>query len=182
MSEADLVIYGTLITLGILVLCLAIWGIRNARRAEIASRSITADWVRQWAGDNLQPGQAFVWGVWQKVLAAAQMDLHLHTDQDQPLMHIEFFTLPRSGVVERFSLAGITYDCVREGIITGRVLLRETQSQTVILSCEHKTLGARFFKGQENEALYSIKLPFLFKNYAKIMRGSQEISRLSYAD
>ncbi len=178
MKHADIIIYGTLLTVAVLVILIAWWGIRGARKLETIGRHLTVDKLRSVIGSDLQNGP-FMWGIWQKLLSAKNFHLLLHDAEGVLLTKIVFSHLPMDGVLQDFTLNGRRYECVNEGLLTGRSLLRDAQSGEIVLSCQHGMRYNTFYRAKSDDVLFRIKHGSVFKGYSVIIRGDDsEIGRL----
>ncbi|MGZ8227796.1 MAG: hypothetical protein ACXWT3_14360 [Methylococcaceae bacterium] len=153
MNLAGLIIYGMLVTLTILVILLARFGIRSARQAESVSRQLTVDVLHSIAGTRLQ-NKLFVWGIWEGQLSIKEMRLILHDAEGVLLTEIVFFHFPIDGVLQAFTLDGRRYECVNEGLLSGRSWLRDAQSGDIVLSCQHGVRYNTFYRAT-SEVNYS---------------------------
>lgn len=177
MKQADLVIYGTLLVLAVFVTLLSWYGIRSTQKAETAGPQWTVEELRKLAGSRL-PDDQFVWGVWQGLLSIEKLRLVVRDAKGAPLTEIVFFELPMDGVLQAFTLEDRRYECVNEGLVSGRSWLRDAQSGEIVLSCQHRALSNTFYRATSDEELFTMKHGSVFKGYSSLLRGNTEIGRL----
>lgn len=176
-SDADLVIYGTLLTVAVIVALMSWWAIREERRRETTDRHVTVDTVRRAADARLQGGP-LAWGIWQQLLSIRELRLRLHDDRGDPVTEITFFHVPLDGVRQAFALDGRRYACVNEGLLRGRSWLRDEASGEIVLSCRHRNWRTDFYRGTGDDLLFSIRHGTLFTPHSTLLRGDEEIGRL----
>ncbi len=176
-SYADLVIYGTLSTVAVIVALMSWWAIREERRREATDRHVTVDMVRRAAAARLQGGP-FAWGIWQQLLSFRELRLRLHDDRGDPMTEITFFHVPLDGVMQAFTLDGRRYACVNEGLLRGRSWLRDEASGEIVLSCWHGTWRTDFYRGTDDDLLFSIRHGSFFTPHSPLLREGEELGRL----
>ncbi|MGZ8227641.1 MAG: hypothetical protein ACXWT3_13545 [Methylococcaceae bacterium] len=177
MNRADLIIYGTLVTLTILVILLARFGIRSTQQADSVNRQLTVDVLHCLAGTRLQ-NKLFVWGIWEGQLSIKEMRLILHDAEGALLTEIVFFHFPIDGVLQAFTLDGCGYECVNKDLLSGRSWLRDAQSGEIVLSCQHGVRYNAFYRATSDDELFKVKHGSVFKGYSVIMRNNSENGRL----
>jgi hypothetical protein len=101
-TSADLILYGTLATLLVVVVLMSLWGIRSRAALEDEGLTLTAAGVQQRVGSQLL-GPGFVWGVWQKLLSSTELRLVLRDETDALVTEVAFFHVPLDGVRHRFT-------------------------------------------------------------------------------
>ena len=181
MTEADWVIYGTLITLTVVVTLMSRWALRNARASEATAKTWTAEQVQRLAAPLLLDGP-WIWGCWFGRAGISGLSLDLQTAQGQALCRIESPTLPRQGVRRHFELEGQRYECVSAGAFSSRSLLRVAGSGQVVLRGHHGLLRTRIERESGGEPVCELRLRSVFHRYSPLMRGEEEVGRLFIVD
>jgi hypothetical protein len=178
-TQTDFIIYGTLITVVIVIALIAWWGIRSAHEAEAAATSLTAEKLRTIARSRLLPGP-LSWGAWRDVNTVNQKRMEITDANDARITTVYFPPLPVSGVMEHFELDGKRYEIVNEGIVSGRVWLREAGTGDVVLSCTHHVGRITIYRGKTDIEVVRIHSPGLISEISKMMRGDEKIGHLFY--
>jgi hypothetical protein len=138
-EQADLIIYGTLVVLALLLGVLIWWGVRVRRLDDQKSRLLTVDEVRDLtAADRV--GDRFLWCVWQDRLSASAFKLHVRDETGAELTVATKYLVPLDGVRMRYTLQGQGRRCVRGKLLSNRSFLLPDDSATPLMACAHETL------------------------------------------
>jgi hypothetical protein len=177
LSEADAIIYSTLVGVVALVAWLSWVRISGARQAEVASGDVSLEAVRR-AVDRQLEGRELVYGVHQGRLSVKAQRMRIHDAEGGLLTEVVFHGVPLNGVLQSFTLDGREYRCVNEGLLSGRSLLCDVERNEVVLSCQHGTPRNSFFRARSDDELFQVQLGSVFKGYSTLKRNGQEAGRL----
>ena len=140
MQQADLIIYGTLIAVSVLVGALIWWGVCVRRQDDQESSSLTVEEVRDLtAADRVD--HRFLWCIWQDRLSASAFKLHVRDETGAELTVATKHLAPLDGVRMRYTLHGQGRRCVGEALLSTRSLLLPHDSATPLMACAHETLS-----------------------------------------
>lgn len=179
MTDADVVIYSTLIVLTIVVAALSWWGIRLSRQTEAESGALTIDKLRAAAGSKLLPGP-LLWGTWLGVNSIHDRRLILRDGAGSVVTEISYVAVPLAGVICSFEFEGTRYEYLGEGVVSGRMWLRDANTSDVVLSCQHAVRVRTIFRGKSDIEIARLHNPGLISEVGDLTLGYQKIGKLFY--
>lgn len=180
-TSADLILYGTLATLLVVVVLMSLWGIRSRAALEDEGLTLTAAGVRQRVGSQLL-GPGFVWGVWQKLLSSTELRLVLRDETDALVTEVAFFHVPLDGVRHRFTWDGREILGIGAGVRSGRSLLLDAASGAVLLSSDNGTFRVTVYRGDSDDAMFTIRRGFVGGKPTRIEENDKETGVLLSLD
>jgi hypothetical protein len=181
LTQADLVIFSTLLIVSVLVVMMAVWGIRSRAELEEEGLELNAAEVRKRLGGQLL-GPRFMWGVWQKLLSATELRLLLHDETGALVTEVTYFHIPLNGVLQSFTLDGRELQCVKAGVLSGRSVLRDAVTREVLLSCDSGTFRNTIYRGDSNEVVFTIKQGFVWGKSTTIVQNNKDAGLLLSLD
>lgn len=143
MSQQDLIIYGTLLTVSVLAGLIILWGINTRRKHDADSLELNAARVAELTrAERLD--DRFLWAIWQDRLSHTDFKLHVRDQSDNELTVVTLFHIPRGDVKTEYSLNGHRRQLVRESLMSNRTLLRDPATGRVLSACVHEMRQERF--------------------------------------
>ncbi|AMW03735.1 hypothetical protein GEMMAAP_00485 [Gemmatimonas phototrophica] len=177
MTATDTTVFGLLAFFAVLMALMAWWGIRLARRAERENAAATVHDVRAAAARHIS-GRDFAYVLLQGRLSAGTFTLNVHDANGALMTQATTHAVPMQGVLQTFTLDGRRYQCSTEGIMGRRVILREADTQQVVMSALHESLRVQFFRERSDDLLFEVKVGTVFAEYSTVLQQAQEIGRL----
>ena len=174
MTEADAVIFGTMICLAVVVALLSWYGIRINRQAEVEGGALTFDRLRTTVGPRVLPGP-LIWGVWFAANSFNGLRLELKDRRDKPVTAIWFSPVPQDGVIQHFELEGTRYECVSGNLGSGRMWLRNASTGEVVLSARYRTLDVLVYQGKTDRLRVHIHRSGLISELGELTCGPEKL-------
>ena len=179
MTDTDYIIYGSLIGILVFVGLLSWYGVKINKQTEAESSAVTFEKLRATVGSRVLPGP-LIWGSWYGVNAINQLRLEVKDRNNKVVTVIWFPAIPADGVLEHFELDGKRYERVNEGLMSGRVWLRDASTGEIVLSAEHSTFEARIYRGKTDQLLVHIHRKGFFSELGALTRGDEKLGHHFY--
>lgn len=175
--EADLIIYGTLIVVSILV-GLIIWmNVRFAKKQETQGDNITIDEVKRHYGRRLL-SQNFLWATWKGRFSVSSMQLFVKNEHGENIAIITYHHIPQGDVLRSIETDGQRYECVNAGLLSNKSFLRNASNSQIIMSCQHETFKQIYCEGETDEPKFVLHHTSVLKDHQPIKIRDHEAGKL----
>jgi hypothetical protein len=179
MTNTDYIIYGSIIGLLVFVGLLSWYGVKLNKQMETESSAVTFEKLRTTVGSRVLQGP-LIWGAWYGVNAINQLRLEVKDRNNKVVTVIWFPAIPTNGVIEFFELDGNRYECVNEGLMSGRAWLRDASTGEIVLSAQHSTFEVRIYRGKTDQLLVHIHRKGFFSELGVLSRGDEKLGHHFY--
>lgn len=177
MSQADLIIYGTLLAVALIAALLIWWGINSRKKQDALSRSLTADDIRELTRDE-RVGECFLWCIWQDRLSRTAFKLHVRDETGAELTVATRLFIPRHGVTVTYVVDGHPRECGWESLGSNRTLLKNADNGETLLACEHTLARERILDSDLTTERCQIQRLSLRKETRAVTMAGREIGQL----